>query len=92
MNSKVLGMFKDVCAGTPMTEFVALRPKFYAFKVGARESKRAKGVKKSIVKNEMTFADYKACLHLHRADHEHDSEPWPSDLHILVSQESPLSL
>ncbi|VDH92231.1 Hypothetical predicted protein [Mytilus galloprovincialis] len=69
LNSKDLGMFKDECAGSPMTEFVGLRPKMYAFKVGTRETKRAKGVKKNIVKNEMNFADYKTCLDMHRVSY-----------------------
>lgn len=66
MNQKILGKFKDECAGKPMSEFVGLRPKMYAFKVGTQESKRAKGVKKCVVKNEMTFADYKTCLDMNR--------------------------
>ena len=62
VNKKVIGMFKDECAGRPMTEYVGIRPKAYAFKVDFEEHKRAKGVKKSVVESELTFADYKQCL------------------------------
>lgn len=62
VNKKVLGKFKDECAGQPMTEYVGLRPKAYAFKVDREECKKAKGVKRSVVETNLTFADYKECL------------------------------
>ena len=62
VNKKVIGKFKDECAGQPMTEYVGLRPKAYAFKVDREECKRAKGVKKCVVETNLTFADYKECL------------------------------
>ena len=46
-----------------MTEFVALRPKLYAYrKLDNKEDKRCKGIKKCIVKNSLDFDDYKNCL------------------------------
>ena len=45
-----------------MTEFVALRPKMYAYKTGSAESKKCKGIKKCVVKKTISFEDYKACL------------------------------
>ena len=45
-----------------MTEFVTLRPKIYAYKTGSAESKKCKGIKKSIVRKTISFEDYKACL------------------------------
>uniref|UniRef100_A0A1I7TZ65 DNA-directed DNA polymerase n=1 Tax=Caenorhabditis tropicalis TaxID=1561998 RepID=A0A1I7TZ65_9PELO len=62
-NKKVIGKFKDELNGKIMTEIVAFRPKQYAFKTDdGVESKRNKGVKKNVVKKEMTFDDYKNCL------------------------------
>ncbi|CAP33968.1 Protein CBG15878, partial [Caenorhabditis briggsae] len=62
-NKKVIGKFKDELNGKIMTEIVAFRPKQYAFKIDdGSEQKKNKGIKKSVVKKEMTFNDYKNCL------------------------------
>ena len=46
-----------------MTEFIALRPKLYSYKVvNGAESKKCKGIKKCVVKKTLTFEDYKFCL------------------------------
>ena len=46
-----------------MTEFIALRPKLYSYKVlNGAESKKCKGIKKCVVKKTLTFEDYKSCL------------------------------
>ena len=48
---KVIEMFKDECGGKIMTEFAALRPKVYYFLVeDGKGEKKAKGVKKCVVK------------------------------------------
>ena len=50
-NKKVLGMFKDEAGGKVVDEFVVLRAKLYTYKFfEGKESKRCKGVKKSVVK------------------------------------------
>jgi hypothetical protein len=59
---------KDELGGKIMTEFVALRAKLYAYETMDIERKndddrrKCKGVKKCVVKNSITFADYKECL------------------------------
>ena len=53
---------KDELGGEIMTEFVTLRPKMYAYKMGSAESKKCKGIKKCIVRKTISFEDYKACL------------------------------
>ena len=54
---------KDELGGVIMTEFIALRPKLYSYKVlNGAESKKCKGIKKCVVKKTLTFEDYKACL------------------------------
>lgn len=62
MQKRVPGLFKDETAGTPIKEFVGLRSKMYAFVVGSKENKVAKGVKKCIIDKELYFQDYKTCL------------------------------
>ena len=69
VNKKVLGKMKDELAGVVMREFIGLRSKMYATDVEGDEKrdkklgiKKSKGVKKSVVKNEITFKDYKTCL------------------------------
>lgn len=63
-NKKVLGKWKDENAGRIMTAFCGLRSKQYATQVeGVDADKKSKGVKRSVVKNKLTFEDYKnTCL------------------------------
>ena len=63
INKKVLGMFKDEANGNIIDEFVGLRAKLYSYKMfEGKESKKCKGVKKSVVKKNITHEDYKTCL------------------------------
>ena len=63
INKKVLGMFKDEANGDIIDEFVGLRAKLYSYKMfEGEESKKCKGVKKSVVKKSITHEDYKTCL------------------------------
>ena len=62
-NKKVLGMFKDEGGGKVIDEFVGLRAKLYSYKMlEGEESKKCKGVKKSVVKMSIAHEDYKKCL------------------------------
>ena len=62
-NKKVLGMFKDEVKGKVIDEFVGLRAKLYSFKMfEGEETKKCKGVKKSVIKKSITHEDYKKCL------------------------------
>jgi hypothetical protein len=65
-NSAVIGKFKDETAGKPIIEFVGLKPKMYAIRTQEYESKKAKGVNKMVVKNEIHLSDYKDVLELKR--------------------------
>ncbi|XP_054261608.1 uncharacterized protein LOC128985776 isoform X1 [Macrosteles quadrilineatus] len=71
-NKKKLGLFKDEANGVVIIEFIGLRPKLYTFKtlndfyleVNKNMSlKKAKGITKTVVKNHITFDDYKRCLY-----------------------------
>ena len=61
-NKKVIGMMKDELGGKIMTEFIALRPKSYAYKYNSKEEKKCKGIKKCIVKKSLKFDDNVNCL------------------------------
>ena len=62
-NKKVLGVFKDEVKGKVIDEFVGLRAKLYSYKMfEGKESKECKGIKKAVVKNSITHANYKTCL------------------------------
>ena len=63
VNKKVIGKFKDKAAGKQITHFVGLRPKLYTYKIeGQGEKRKAKGVKKYVIKKSLSFDDYKKCL------------------------------
>ena len=58
-NKKVIGKFKDELGGLLMSEFCAHRAKTYAYKLDNNdEVKKAKGTKKCVIKNQLTFNDY----------------------------------
>ena len=63
VNKKVIGKFKDEIAGRQITHFVGLRPKLYSFKVeDGGLTKKCKGIKKNVVKREISFEGYVQCL------------------------------
>ena len=56
-------MFKDEAGGKVIDEFVGLRAKLYSYKMlEGEESKKCKGVKKSVVKKSIAPEDYRKCL------------------------------
>ena len=62
-NKKVIGKFKDEAAGMPITEFVGLRSKMYSYTKDNRTgSKTAKGIKKIVIKKNITHENYKETL------------------------------
>ena len=59
MNKKIPGLFKDEAGGQIIYEFCGLRSKLYSLKMyKGKEEKKCKGIKKSVVKNEITHQDY----------------------------------
>ena len=59
-NKKVIGKFKDEMNGKIMIENYNARAKTYAFKLDDdKETKRAKGTKKCVIKKDLTFENYK---------------------------------
>ena len=58
-NKNVIGKFKDELGGKIISEFCALKTKTYAFKLdNGDEVKKAKGTKKCVVKNHISFSNY----------------------------------
>ena len=86
VNKKVIGKFKDETAGTPIREFVGLRPKMYSFLLeGGKEKKTAKGVKKSVKEREIRHGDFKDCL-FSRVPQQHAMLGFRSDCHQLYTE------
>lgn len=67
-NKKVPGLFKDELNGKIMLQFVGLRSKCYSIlsldelSQIINKIKKAKGVRKGVVENRITFADYVECI------------------------------
>ena len=61
-NKKVIGKFKDESSSQIVTDFCGLRSKMYAYRVAGEEHKKAKGVKKSVVKKVIKYKDYYRAL------------------------------
>ena len=63
VNKKVIGMFKDELGGKIMKEFCALRAKKYIYLMEDNsEMKKAKGVKRCVIKRRLMFENYKDSL------------------------------
>lgn len=63
-NEKVIGVMKDENSGKIVKEFIGLRSKMYTYKMHEKSKviKKAKGIKKHILNNKITFNDYKRCV------------------------------
>ena len=59
---KKIGYLKDEMNSKQICEFVGLKPKMYIIRSEEKLSKRAKGVKKSVLQNEIDFTNYFDCL------------------------------
>ena len=75
VNKLVIGVFKLETQQIPIREFVGLRSKMYSFQLFSEDeqkmidTKKLKGVKKSVVKKEITFDDYYRCLMSEKKEH-----------------------
>lgn len=61
INKKIPGLFKDELGGEIMLEFVGLRSKLYCIKTASAVIKKAKGVKRSVIKK-LCLNDYTKAL------------------------------
>ena len=85
-NKKVVGKMKDECAGRLIAEYVGLRPKMYSIlEADGGNIKKAKGVKKSVVKKNITHRQYKEAL-FGRKTYRHGMDVLRSEHHIIFGQ------
>ena len=69
-NKKVLGKMKEECAGHLIAKFIGLRPKMYSIlEAGEGNIKKAKGVKKNVVRKHIRHEQYKEALFRKRTFH-----------------------
>ncbi|XP_068752898.1 uncharacterized protein [Montipora capricornis] len=86
-NKKVIGKFKDEVSGVPIREFIGLRSKMYSYmKDNDKGGKTAKGIKKNIIKKNITHENYKNVLFNNKQMH-HTMKTIRSNLHQLGSYE-----
>ena len=86
-NKKVIGKFKDEAAGVPIDEFVGLRSKMYSYmKDNQKGGKTAKGIKKNVIKKNITHENYKNVLFNNEQMH-HTMKTIRSQNHQLGSYE-----
>ena len=63
MNKKVIGIFKDELGGKIMKKFCAIRAKTYTYLMDDdKEKKKAKGIKRCVIKRRLMFENYKDSL------------------------------
>ena len=86
-NKKVIGKFKDEAAGVPICEFVGLRSKMYSYMRDDRKGgKTAKGIRKNVIKKNITHENYKETLFNNKQMH-HTMKTIRSNNHQLGSYE-----
>ena len=87
MYKKVIGKFKDEAAGVPICEFVGLRSKMYSYiKNNKKGGKKAKGIKKNVIKKDIQHENYKETLFNNEQMH-HKMKTIRSQNHKLSSYE-----
>ena len=87
-NKKVLGKFKDEAGSKIIDEFVGLRSKLYSYKMFDESDsyRKCKGIKKSVITNEITHEDYKECL-FSRKEQLRSMNVLRSHLHDMYSEQ-----
>lgn len=85
VNKKIPGLFKDELNGVPITKFVGLRSKMYCVQTGRIDKmKKAKGVKKYVLKKEISFDDYLYCL-LSKEEIKSEQNTFRTKLHNMYT-------
>ena len=87
-NKKVLGKMKDECAGRPIAEYVGLQPKMYSIlEAGwlAANIKKAKGVRKAVIKKHIRHEQYKEAL-FEKHTFRHNMDVLRSEQHRMYGQ------
>ena len=61
-NKKVLGEMKDETNKQPIEEFIGLKAKMCAFKLGNTSKRVAKGVSRVVIRDDISWENYYNCL------------------------------
>ena len=86
-NKKVPGLFKDELGGKIMTEFVALRPKAYAYlDDDGNEHNQSKGTKRYVIKQKLMFQNFKNCFFKNKTVYR-SQERYKSHNHDVYTEE-----
>ena len=87
VNKKIIGKFKGELGGSIMTEFVALASKLYSFlEDNDKCEKKAKGVKKCVIKKVLKFDHYKKALFFNKTIRS-TQQRFKNDHHIITTEE-----
>ena len=81
-NKRIPGLFKDEYNVRTIREFVGLRSKMYCLSIEGGDVKVAKGVKKSMINNDLKFSNYMECL-MEEETMEHSFQCIRSDQHSI---------
>ena len=85
-NKKVLGKMTDECAGRPIAEYIGLRPKMYSIlEANGDNMKKAKGVKKYVVKKHIRHNQYREAL-FEKTTFHHSMNVLRSERHRIYGQ------
>lgn len=84
-NKKVSGKMKEEYNFTPILKYTGLRAKMYVVVTKDNsEKKKAKGIKKCVVQNEITANDYEDCLFTNK-EYSHCQHTITSKKHVLYT-------
>ena len=83
-NKKVIGKMKDELNGSLMREFVGLRAKMYSLQYDEKSMSKAKGVKKYVIKKNISHADYRDVL-FNSTEYLHSMNGIRSQKHIIYT-------
>ena len=85
-NKKVLRKMKDECAGRPIAEYISLHTKMYSIlEAGGGNIKKAKDVKKNVVKKHIRHEQYKQTLFV-KHTFRHSMDVLRSERHRIYGQ------
>ena len=85
-NKKALEKMKDECAGRPIAENVGMQPKMYSIlKAGVKNFKKAKDVKKKVVKKHIRHKEYREAL-FEKQTFRHGMDVLRSERHRIYEQ------
>ena len=69
-----------------MLEFIGLRSKMYSYRTDNSIAKKLKGMRKAVLKKEISFEDYKNCL-MNQVEYFHKQKVIRSHKHDLFTEE-----